>query len=214
MNSTISLSPSPVGGEQSHHDASHGQRLTFVSRQLQFVFQHLSGLAFSDLAKTTALRASQLMMLPNDERRLPIRDRIQKLERAEVAIRDPQLLGLQRLDDRVQGRAFLSMSILDGDDVRHRTSSRIEHHQRLARQRSRCLRTRLHQAMLCGGERIAVEDPLLVTRDWLVREYGWHALTIGKGMGATIHSRFHALPDGQGRATHRCVSSSTTRTGS
>ena len=36
---------------------------------------------------------------------------------------------------------------------------------------------------------------------WLICESGWHALTIGKGVGVTIDSHFHALPDGQGRAT-------------
>src|SRR5256885_14834651 len=33
-------------------------------------------------------------------------------------------------------------------------------------------------------------------------EFGWHALTIGKGVGIAINSENHALPDGQGRATH------------
>ena len=109
------------------------------------------------------------MMQPNDKRRLPIRGRIQKLERAAVATRDPQLLVLQRLDEGVQGRVLLSVSILDGHDVGHRTASRIEHHQRLARQRSRRLRTRLRQTMLGGGEMIAAEDPMIVTRDFVLR---------------------------------------------
>jgi hypothetical protein len=32
-------------------------------------------------------------------------------------------------------------------------------------------------------------------------QIGWHALTIGKGVGIVIDSALHALPDGQGRAT-------------
>ena len=35
-----------------------------------------------------------------------------------------------------------------------------------------------------------------------VETTGWHALTIGKGVGTVITPPFHALPDGQGRATH------------
>ena len=33
-------------------------------------------------------------------------------------------------------------------------------------------------------------------------EFGWHTLTIGKGVWIVVSSDFHALPDGQGRATH------------
>src|SRR2546425_7934006 len=40
------------------------------------------------------------------------------------------------------------------------------------------------------------------THGWLICEFGWHALTIGKGVGIAINSENHALPDGQGRATH------------
>ena len=37
---------------------------------------------------------------------------------------------------------------------------------------------------------------------WPICEFGWHALTIGKGVGIANNSEIHALPDGQGRATH------------
>jgi hypothetical protein len=37
---------------------------------------------------------------------------------------------------------------------------------------------------------------------WLIGEFGWHVLTIGKGVWIVLSSDFHALPDGQGRATH------------
>ena len=39
---------------------------------------------------------------------------------------------------------------------------------------------------------------------WPICEFGWHVLTIGKGVGIAINSENHALPDRQGRANHAC----------
>ena len=50
--------------------------------------------------------------------------------------------------------------------------------------------------------RINTNTAALIAHRWPICEFGWHVLTIGKGVGIAINSENHALPDGQGRAAH------------
>ena len=46
-----------------------------------------------------------------------------------------------------------------------------------------------------------------IRHGWPICEFGWHVLTIGKGVGMLINSENHALPDGQSDRVARPESS-------
>jgi hypothetical protein len=58
---------------------------------------------------------------------------VEKLQRAEIAIRQPELLRLECIDYRVQAAQLLRVSVFDWHEVAHCLESGVVNNQRLAR---------------------------------------------------------------------------------
>src|SRR5262249_5617930 len=113
------------------------------------------------------LPAQRLPVLSNQEAPATGPDPEEEPGRAEVAVGDPQVAGLDAWQHLVHQRALLGMGVLARDYVDDQHHRRVEDHQRLARQGGRMGRPRGRDAVLGRGQVIAVEDLGAVAGDQL-----------------------------------------------
>ena len=80
----------------------------------------------------------------------------------EIAVFNPEVTGLNRVQDGPEQRAFLRMAIFARKDIGDHTQGRFIDHQRFAGQSPPFGRTQLFDAMLTGFEAVAIDnfDPI------------------------------------------------------
>ena len=98
-------------------------------------------------------------MLASDEVRVPLLNCRQERKGAEVTVVDPQLALGHRGDHLLEQRTLLGVPVLAGEHVPDQAPSGIQNHQALARQGPGSGRAQLLDAVLGGGDAIAVENP-------------------------------------------------------
>jgi Kef-type K+ transport system membrane component KefB len=104
----------------------------------------------------------------DQEERVCPGDAEQKGPNAKVAIRNPELAGLD--EHLTEQRPFLRMSVLLKNQVEDQAANRLVDWQRHARQGPRKSRTQNGNAMVCPGQDVAVKDSRSITWDWLRRK--------------------------------------------
>ena len=103
-------------------------------------------------------------MLANHKTATARRNTKQEVDRAKVAIGDPQIVLFDQGQDLAQQRTFLRVPIFTQDDLSGQHLLLVQYHQNVARQR-RCPRlAQGFNAMFTGGEMIAIENLHAVSR--------------------------------------------------
>ena len=87
--------------------------------------------------------------------------------RAEVAVGDPQVAGLDPRQHRIDQGPLLGVGVLARDHIDDQHGGRVEDHQRLARQGGGAGRAGRREAVFGPGQVVAVEDLGAVARDRL-----------------------------------------------
>src|SRR5215470_13367330 len=92
-------------------------------------------------------------------------DLTEKGASTEMAVFNPEITGLNRVQDGPEQRAFLRMTIFARNDIGDHTQSRFIDHQRFAGQGTPCGVTQFFHAMLTGFEAVAIDDfaPITLT---------------------------------------------------
>ena len=91
------------------------------------------------------------------------RDPEEEVGRAKVAVGDPEILRRDDLQDLVQQRPFLGMTVFAQDHVGGQHQPGVEDDQRMAGQGPGADRPQLLEPVLGPGEMVAVEDPDAIT---------------------------------------------------
>ena len=102
-------------------------------------------------------------MLSDHEESAPLRDPEEEVGRAEVAVGDPEILRRDDLQDLVQQRPFLGMTVFTQDHVGGQHQPGVEDDQRMAGQGPGADRPQLLEPVLRPGEMVAVEDSNAIT---------------------------------------------------
>ena len=104
----------------------------------------------------------QLRVLSDHEEAIARRHAEQETERAKVAVRDVHVLRLDPGEHGLQQTAFLRVAVLASDHLRSQSRLRLQHDERLARQRPRRAIPKHIKTTLGGGQMVAVEhlDPV------------------------------------------------------
>src|SRR5258705_9417930 len=81
-------------------------------------------------AATRAQRASNLktspLMCTGDEEGAQVVDLTEKIPGTKIAVFNPQITGLYRLEERPEQRAFLSMAVFAGKDIGHQATGGLK----------------------------------------------------------------------------------------
>ena len=150
---------------QLHRNASEGGRLTRLRvTQLDGLLIDHSRWAMSDLPPPTQQRSLDGAVLPDQEVPQPPGDTEEELQRAEVPIGQPQILGLDTGQRGVQQTAFLGVTILGQEYFFCQHPFLIQHDQDLARQRRRPRGAQLFNPMLGGRQMVAIQNPTAIAR--------------------------------------------------
>jgi hypothetical protein len=104
------------------------------------------------------------MLADDEERQLP-GDTPQETPEAEVAIGDPQGAFLDLVEDGVDQRPLLGMTVFAQDDVGHQLIGGLEDAKGLPRQGGGAAAPCLAEAVFGGGDSVAVEDVHVVAGD-------------------------------------------------
>src|SRR4051812_9104571 len=87
---------------------------------------------------------------------------------AEVAVGHPQRAFLDQLQDGIDQRTLLGMTVSAQDDLAHQLNRRLEDARGLPRQGGGgAVVSRLTEAVSCGGNGVAIEGVHLIAGDWL-----------------------------------------------
>src|SRR6266508_5633191 len=97
------------------------------------LLSNFSRLHTTQWAQRRANLEGQAPMLPNDKARPAMIDVAQKVPRTEIAIGNPEVTRLHRLEDATEQRALLGMAIFARKNVTHQALIRCIDHQRLPR---------------------------------------------------------------------------------
>ena len=100
-------------------------RLPLVRGKFQRVFVNHPAIGASDLLELSFDRSVQKTVLPDDKHTIGRGDRVEKLQRAEVAIGQPKLPALDRFNYRIQTTSLLGMPVLDRKHVTDRVVPRV-----------------------------------------------------------------------------------------
>src|SRR5512142_294992 len=104
------------------------------------------------------------LVLPDQETSAPRPDPEDEPRRAEIAVRDPQVAGINPRQDLVDQGPLLSIGVLAGDGIDDQHARQVEDHQGLARQDRGTGRTRRPDAVFGPGQVVPVEDLGAVAR--------------------------------------------------
>jgi hypothetical protein len=96
-------------------------------------------------------------MLPDHEEAFALGYAEQQPERAEVSVSDIDVPWLHRREHRLEQTALLRMTVLAADHLRHQPDLRLQHHERLARQRPSSTTSQHFEPTLRGRQVIAIE---------------------------------------------------------
>ena len=97
-------------------------------------------------------------MFAGDEEGPSLVDVTEKVARTKIAVFNPEITGLHRLQQRSEQRAFLRMAIFTGQDIGDQAQGGLIDHQRFAGQGPPRGLTQLFDAMLTGFEAVAIDD--------------------------------------------------------
>ena len=97
-------------------------------------------------------------MLPDQEAAATGEDSKEQPRRAEVAVGDPQVAGLDSRQHLVNQRPLLGVGVLAGHDVNDQHRGRVKDHQRLPRQGGGASGPGRRNPMLGSGQVVAVKD--------------------------------------------------------
>src|SRR5207237_2204209 len=97
------------------------------------------------------------MFARNAEGAAPV-DLTEKGAGTEIAVFNPEVTGLNRVQDGPEQRAFLRMTICARKDIGDHPQGRFIDHQRFARQGTPRGFTQFFNAMLTGFEAVAIDD--------------------------------------------------------
>jgi hypothetical protein len=111
----------------------------------------------------------QVAMLAGHEKRLAGTDPEQESGRAKIAVIDPHVPRLHRLQHLRQQRSFLGVRVLVRENVNHQLPPWVQNHQRVARQRG-CIHGTQHlQPPLGSSHMVAVQNQHIVSRQRIVQ---------------------------------------------
>ena len=101
-------------------------------------------------------------MFTGDEEGPAVVDVTEKVSGAKIAVFNPQITRLHRLEKRPEQRAFLGMAIFTGKDIGHQTLSGLIDHQGFARQGPPGGLPQLFYAMVTRFETVPIDnfDPI------------------------------------------------------
>ena len=103
-------------------------------------------------------------MLAADEEGAQIVKVTEKVSGTNIAVFNPQITGLHRLEEWPKQRAFLRMAVFTGNDIGDEPRGRLIDHQRCAGPGTPLGFTQFLDAMLTGFEAVAIDDFDSITR--------------------------------------------------
>lgn len=113
----------------------------------------------------------------------------EKLTRTEVAIGNPEVTRLHRLEDAPEERSLLGMAIFTRKDIAHQAHAGLVDYERLARQGTRLNPAPFFQPMLTRFNRVAVDDLHLGARQ-PGRAFTTHVLDQGRSLACALADQF------------------------
>ena len=111
--------------------------ISFVVGDFHRLFVHDSCFRFAHALPSTFENIRQIAVLTNDELAATRRNAEQETDRAEISVRDPQVLRLDRFQQFRQQGTFLGMSVFARQHIDHQTILRVEDDESLPGQRCR-----------------------------------------------------------------------------
>src|SRR5215510_4021041 len=94
-------------------------RLALCIHHFDPLLSNPAGLRMATLVERFHKLACEPPMCAGDEERLPLVDGTKKVSRTEIAVFNPEITRLHRLQKRSEQRAFLRMAIFTGQDIGH-----------------------------------------------------------------------------------------------
>lgn len=158
--------PMPIAGWllELEHDAPPGPGVPLGIGDLHRLLGHVAIVNAPERLQGTERFDSETAVMADDKGSLTPGDGGQEGGDTEVAIGDPQVVGLNRLGDLAEQTALLGMAIGAGEHVTEQAPRVIEDHQRFAWQGRRRTVTQGLESPFAGGQTVAIEVTNAIAR--------------------------------------------------
>ena len=156
----------PVSGGmvQVDFDPSQLKFFALVAADPHVLLVDGAGLDLPQLPPCADRLKRHVAVVTRDEECLPLIDRRQECEGAEVAVVDPQIVLGDRGNNLVQQRSLLGVAIFAGKHIADQTPVGVQYDQALARQGSGRDVAQLLDPVVAGGDTVAIEYLGMVAR--------------------------------------------------